>query len=137
MNSYTVSGNTIVAKYMMPVEPGTVTLYRSDDGGNTFEQMYSGAYDDDHASNLQLVAGILCAWDSGIITLFDADGITVQTVTPSSALAELRACHESAIAILSSNDAYVLHQDFAHSKKKIPNITPDSRSKAYIKALEE
>lgn len=137
LDSYTVSGNTIVAKYMTSVAPGTVTLYRSDDGGNTFEQMYSGASDDDHASNLQLVAGILCAWDSGIITLFDADGITVQTVTPSSPLAERRACHESTIAILSSNDAYVLHQDFAHSKKKIPSITPDSRSKAYIKALEE
>ena len=31
----------------------------------------------------------------------------------------------------------ILRRDFSYSAKRIPNITPDGRSYAYIKALEE
>ena len=31
----------------------------------------------------------------------------------------------------------ILKRDFSYSAKRIPNITPDGRSYAYIKALEE
>lgn len=43
-----------------------------------------------------------------------------------------------AVAALASNTAmYNLMHDFTYDAKKIPNITPDSRSHAYIKAAEE
>ena len=134
---YAVSGSTIAVRYS--AEIGTnVKLYRSGDGGGTFEQIYTETTSgSDHTNNLGFVADILCAWDRTAIVLFDADSIAMQTVTPGTSIADKYASLGNAIAILSEDGSSVVYQDFTHSKKKIPNITPDSRSKAYIKALEE
>lgn len=134
---YAVSGNTMAVRYS--AEIGTnVKLYRSGDGGETFEQIYAETTSgSDHTNNLGFVANILCAWDQTVIVLFDADSITMQTVTPDTNITDKYASLENTMAILSSDGASVVYQDFTHSKKKIPSITPDSRSYAYIKALEE
>lgn len=134
---YAVSGNTMAVRYS--AEIGTnVKLYRSGDGGETFEQIYAETTSGSaHTSNLGFVADILCAWDQTAIVLFDADSITMQTATPDTNITDEYASLENAIAILSSDGASVVYQDFTHSKKKIPSIAPDSRSHAYIKALEE
>ena len=135
LSTYTVSGNTIVASYTY-ISP--YKLYRSDDGGNTFTQIYTTTSANDIAC-LQLVAGILCAWNSSskTIMLFDADGILSQSVTVDTYLSGASSAHSNTIAIISTDYNSILYQDFTHSKKKLPNISPDSRSKAYIKALEE
>lgn len=134
---YAVSGSTMAVRYS--AEIGTnVKLFRSGDGGETFEQIYAETTSgSDHTKNLGFVADILCAWDRTAIVLFDADSIAMQTVTPGTSIADEYASLGNAIAILSENGSSVVYQDFTHSKKKIPSITPDSRSKAYIKALEE
>lgn len=134
---YAVSGSTMAVRYS--AEIGTnVKLFRSGDGGETFEQIYAETTSgSDHTNNLGFVADILCAWDRTAIVLFDADSIAMQTVTPGTSIADEYASLGNAIAILSENGSSVVYQDFTHSKKKIPSITPDSRSKAYIKALEE
>ena len=135
LSTYTVSGNTIVASYtyMSPCR-----LYRSDDGGTTFTQIYSTTSASDIAF-LQLVAGILCAWSSytKTVMLFDADNISNQSIAVDTWLSTTCSTHSNTIAIISTDDNSVLYQDFTHSKKKLPNISLDSRSKAYIKALEE
>lgn len=135
LSTYTVSGNTIVASYTYT---SPYKLYRSDDSGKTFTQIYSTTSASEIAF-LQLVAGILCAWssDTKTIMLFDADNISNQSIAVDTKLSTICSTHSNTIAIISTDDNSILYQDFTHSKKKLPNISPDSRSKAYIKALEE
>lgn len=140
LSAYVVEGNIIVARYRPSSLSGLpITLYRSEDGGETFEQVYSETSNasDDHTGYMDLVAELLCAWDPNTIVLFDADNITIQTITPGQRLSAIAASHANTVAIISEDGNYVYHQDFTHSKKKIPSITTDTRSKAYIKALEE
>lgn len=135
LSTYTVSGDTIVASY---THTTPYKLYRSDDSGKTFTQIYSTTSASEIAF-LQLVAGILCAWssDTKIVMLFDADNISNQSIAMDTQLSTICSTHSNTIAIISTDYNSILYQDFTHSKKKLPNISPDSRSKAYIKALEE
>lgn len=135
LSTYTVSGDTIVASY---THTTPYKLYRSDDSGKTFTQIYSTTSASEIAF-LQLVAGILCAWrsDTKIVMLFDADNISNQSIAMDTQLSTICSTHSNTIAIISTDCNSILYQDFTHSKKKLPNISPDSRSKAYIKALEE
>lgn len=135
LSTYTVSGDTIVASYTYTTP---CKLYRSDDGGETFTQIYSTTSASEIAF-LQLVADILCAWssDTKTIMLFDADNISNQSIAVDTKLSTICSTHSNTIAIISTDYNSILYQDFTHSKKKLPNISPDSRSKAYIKALEE
>lgn len=135
LSTYTVSGDTIVASY---THTTPYKLYRSDDGGKTFTQIYSTTSTSEIAF-LQLVAGILCAWshDTKTVMLFDADNISNQSIAVDTRLSTICSTHSNTIAIISTDDNSILYQDFTHNKKKLPNISPDSRSKVYIKALEE
>lgn len=116
-------------------------IYRSTDMGISFTALLSTTEQQSkELYNIALVSGVICAWfgyGSSYIYIIDADGTDVQSVTNDVELSKAFAHTANAIAVCSYSATTVVHQDFTYKNKKIPSITPDSRSHAYIKALEE
>ena len=115
-------------------------IYRSTDMGMSYVSLLSTELQNKHFGEVCLLSGILCAWAGNgdkNIYMFNADNTDVQTVVSDVPIQGVFAHSTNVIAICSSDLTQIVHQDFTHSKKKLPNISPDSRSKAYIKALEE
>lgn len=115
-------------------------IYRSTDMGASYVSLLSTELQDKFFGEVCLLSGILCAWsgnDPKYIYMFNSGSADAQTVMSDVSIRDVFAHSASAIAICSSDLTSIVHQDFTHSKKKLPSISPDSRSKAYIKALEE
>ena len=91
--------------------------------------VYSGGlYIDSAGSDIHVTDDIETGWDSTIDaaqTLADISPIVHDQV--------------AAIAVKSTDTSVIkiIWHNFAYDNKKIPSITPDARSHAYIKALEE
>lgn len=140
IQAFAVDGNNIAVTVH-----GTSTsddqIYRSTDAGETFTALLNTTdLQSRYYSQVALISGIICAWNGNgaeWICIIDAGSTDVQIVSSDTPTANEFAVHGNTIAVCSYNYISILHQDFTHSKKKIPNITPDSRSHAYIKALEE
>lgn len=138
IRAFAVDGNNIaVTTYTSSKDQ----IYRSTDMGETFTALLTTTeLQNRYFSQVALVSGIICAWSGNgdeWICIIDAGSTDVQIVSSDTLTADAFAVHGNTIAICSYDYVSILHQDFTHSKKKIPNITPDSRSHAYIKALEE
>lgn len=135
-----VQGNDI-AVLVYSYSTSKSQIYRSTDMGASFTTLLTTtAMQSKFFTDVALLSGILCAWagnGNNWIYIFDADNIDVQIVTSDTSLYDAFAHTANVIAICSDAYTSVTYQDFTYSKKKIPNITPDSRSHAYIKALEE
>lgn len=134
---YTVAGNDIV---IATSSSSKSQIYRSADMGTSYVSLLNTELQNKHFGEVCLLSGILCAWAGNgdkNIYMFNADNTDVQTVVSDVPIQDVFAHSTNVIAICSSDLTQIVHQDFTHSKKKLPNISPDSRSKAYIKALEE
>lgn len=138
IQAFAVKGNDIA---FVTYSSSSTQIYRSTDMGETFTRLLTTtAQQSEFLNKIALVSGIICAWGGTghkNIYIIDADGEDVQIVTGDTSLGALFAYSTNAIAICSSSLTSVVHQDFTYKNKKIPAITPDNRSKAYIKALEE
>lgn len=88
----------------------------------------SGLYVDSADSAIHVTDDIETGWDSTI-----SAAQTIADISP--------VVHDqvAALAIKSTDTSVIkiIWHNFAYDNKKIPNITPDARSHAYIKALEE
>lgn len=140
IRSFAVQGNDI-AVVTCNSSSDSAQIYRSTDMGESFASLLTTtAQQSKFLNKIALVSGIICAWagnGNNHIYIIDADGEDVQIVTSDTSLGVPFAYSTNAIAICSYSLTSVVHQDFTYKNKKIPNITPDSRSHAYIKALEE
>lgn len=137
ITSYTVAGNDIV---IATSDSGKSQIYRSTNMGTSYVSLLSTELQNKYFGVVCLLSGILCVWAGNgdkNIYMFNADSTDVQTVVSDVPIQGVFAHSTNVIAICSSDLTQTVHQDFTHSKKKLPNISPDSRSKAYIKALEE
>ena len=109
---------------------GTTELQTLANGTPEWQNLiYSGGlYIDSAGSDIHVTDDIETGWDSTIDaaqTLADISPIVHDQV--------------AAIAVKSTDTSVIkiIWHNFAYDNKKIPSITPDSRSHAYIKALEE
>lgn len=138
IRAFAVDGNNIA---VITYTSSKAQIYRSTDMGETFTALLTTTeLQNRYFNQVALVSGIICAWSGNgdeWICIIDAGSTDVQIVSSDTLTADAFAVHGNTIAICSYDYVSILHQDFTHSKKKIPNITPDSRSHAYIKALEE
>lgn len=140
IQAFAVDGNNIAATTHSS-SSSKDQIYRSTDAGETFTALLNTTdLQSRYYSQVALISGIICAWNGNgaeWICIIDAGSTDVQIVSSDTPTENAFAVHGNTIAVCSHDYGSTLHQDFTHSKKKIPNITPDSRSHAYIKALEE
>lgn len=109
---------------------GTTQLQKLPSGAAVWVNMIysSGLYVDSADSAIHVTDDIETGWDSTI-----SAAQTIADISP--------VVHDqvAALAIKSTDTSVVkiIWHNFAYDNKKIPSITPDARSHAYIKALEE
>lgn len=163
LSDVNVQDQSLVSNWMTPRDAATVKCMATDPEGIVFRGQkdtsgsnYAWVRCASGSTQLQTLAAGAATWDNMIYSdglYIDSAGSAVHvtddietgwdsTINVEQTLADISpAIHDqvSAMAVKSTGGSVVkiIWHNFAYDNKKIPNITPDARSHAYIKSLEE